>query len=220
MERVAPAARADEPEHLGAMTLFFQGEQLRQQKEPVKALACYAAAERLARSVARHETVLTCLERRIDVMLELHDFEQARRTAAEGLTYVRLIEQTGDEMTFLRLLARVLREQGTFDEALEVVFECLELARDQRRLDDELTLVADLAEITLAAGDAEGALRHASSGLNRAIMVKDSARGRVFALLAARARRRLNRRHDGRSLALAIGSLPPLPLPFDDDSRI
>ena len=217
MERPNVLGLRNEVSTNGAISLFFQGEDLRQQGELKKALACYLAAERIARASALHDTVVDCLNRRIDLHLKLGEHKQAQRAAIEGLTYVRLIERNGDELLFLRLLGRTHRELGHFSAAIEVIFEGLELAREQRKVSLELDLVADLAEVSLSSDDLAGARRHATAGMNRAILVKDSARARNFAHIIDETKTRCHCENEAESLlSKAIGLLPPLRLPFSN----
>ena len=217
MERPNVLGQRDEVSTNGAISLFFQGEDLRQQGELKKALACYLASERIARSSALHDTVVDCLNRRIDLHLKLGEHQQAQRASIEGLTYVRLIERNDDELLFLRFLGRTHRELGHFSAAIEIIFEGLELAREQRKVSMELDLVADLAEVSMSSEDIDGARRHATAGLNRAILVKDSARARFFSFLIDEAKSKLHVESKEESLlSRAIGLLPPLRLPFGD----
>ncbi len=214
MERPNVFGQTDESSSNGAISLYFQGEDLRQQGELKKALACYLAAERIARASALHDTVIDCLNRRIDLHLKLGEHRQAQRASIEGLTYVRLIEKSDAELTFIRHLGRTHRELGHFSSAIETIFEGLELARDQRNVLMELDFILDLTEVALSSEDIEGAHRHAKAGLNRAILVKDSTRARAFAFLIEEVKERKAEEEPVSLLSRAMELLPPLRLPF------
>ena len=199
-----------------ALTLLFQGESWANRGMVEKALACYVAAERIARLEGGHETVKTCFERRIALLLESNEFEEADRIANEGLSYLRLLDRREDEIELLKLRSRSYQKRGRYQEAIESIFEGLELAKEYQRVEFELDFIIELAETALSAKEFADAKSHGTAGLNRAIMLKDALRTRTFARIVEEASTSLKKKRKASLLSQAMDLLPPLKIPFSD----
>ncbi len=196
-------------EEMQADALFYQGELLKNNDDLKKALMYYKAAERVARISANHDTVLNCLLRQTRIYLSIKNSEMAISKAREGLAYSRLLERNVQELDFILLHAKALRQGKKLDAALESVFEGIEISSDASLFDRESDFVIELAEISLERNDTRGALRQANSLLRRAILVNNTTQVGPLAALVDRISSPLSEGTESK-VASALKNLPPL----------
>jgi tetratricopeptide (TPR) repeat protein len=165
-----PVASLD---NIQADSLYYQGELLLSNDDVKKALIYFKAAERMARSGASHNIVLSCLERQTTIHLRMKNPDLAASKAREGLAYARLLERVDDELSFLLRYSRALRQGNRQEEAMGAIFEGLELSSDAKYMQREKEFVVEMAEISLELNDTKGALLQATSLLRRALLLNN-----------------------------------------------
>ena len=198
---------ATEMEAIQADSLFYQGELHTQNDNLKKALIYYKASERIARSGANHNTVLLCLLKQAQIHLRMKNCDQAAAKSREGLAYARLLERDSEELDFILLQSRALRESGKLTDALASIFEGIELSSDARLFDRESDFVIEMAEVSLIMNDTQSALLQATSLLRRAILFNNTDKVTALAALVDRIS---NSQAPSTPVTAALKKLPPL----------
>lgn len=193
-----------------ADSLFYQGEMYTSSDNTAKALIYYKAAERIARTVSQHDTVINCLLKQVKLYLQMRNYQKAINKSREGLAYSRLLSRSDDELNFFHLQVQSLRLSNKLDEAIEITFQGMELATEIKNTDFESNFIAELAEISLLKNEVKKALSQATSILRRAILFNDSTKIPVLSSLVDRIYSAIEAKELKSKVSVALKNLPPL----------
>lgn len=124
-----------------------------------RCVAALQVAEGLFRELANHRHVHACLRMRAEALVEQGDVAGARQAVDCARQLETDASPMADRMRRLRIEAKILEGEGSFPAAVQRLEQALEMARlaDIQRY--VATLMQDMGQTLLHAGDAAGAQR-------------------------------------------------------------